>query len=720
MAISVVVPGGTGSASVTVDLNPEGVDVWPYFIDVLEQFGPTKTGMVAALAQAKAVGGAPCTIWLKPNGLTGYDWEDGNFGTIDTDNLTIRAEFGATVLNITENTPGPLFKMTGEKQSLLGLTVVYDAGLTAFVGPTLVDDGTTDLIVRDFHTVNGPSVARLGETLRSARAFYENIVGELWRPSISDQQDWFLVNYTKSLHVRYPKMTSNDDGYGQAFVAVRANHFTDTVDTAVFEFTAGGAAPNAQPYGLVLDSTGGPIVNWWFNKGVFDRATVASVLIKSDAGGKSIQNVNFDGIHLAPYGAPCIKIDWQTDDNLGNLVFADMLMIFGTFAQSTAIPIIIDAPNALGLFKGPQFNGGTIVNVSHNGDAGTMSDCVIQSNASFWMHGTNYELRDTSDDLTKNRLPTYFLKETGDFSYLITNCNIEGISTQSNYHFPGRTKPYTVTNNFGLLEDTAKIYAAATSNVAARGATTLQSTTFLTQLVTSGATLTDARLAIYDTFIASLITAGIWDKTGLLYLPAAADEISALTSLYTPGANPLQKFGTLTHVADRGYTPDGSTGYLSQVRSLADCGATLNNAGVFVWCGTELAADNSFIIGTDTDVLMRQNPRRSSSAKLNSRLNDALDTATTNSTTSVGGYAMFRTGSTNYIEVQNNVETTVTKASSALSTGSVTLNRDGASPKNYDTRKVAGVWAGQYLDGTARTALFNAFHTYMAAIGAPV
>jgi hypothetical protein len=432
-----------------------------FHIDVLTQYGATKAAMLAALAQAALAGGG-CKLWLQPNGPAGYDWEDGDFGAILTDNICIEGETGATIINITQNTVGPLFEMSGSGQALIGLTIVYDPTLTSMVGPTVLDNGSTDLIV-DVHTVNGPAGVRI---LESHRAYYNNLIGENWRPSVCDQQDWFLVNFAKSLHIYHPKMTSEEDGIGDSFLAFRATHFTQTIDTVLVEFTAGGAAPNAQAYGLVLDCTGGPIVNVWFNKGVFDRATTAGIYITSGVGGKSLQNVHMDGLHVAPYGAPCLWIDWQTDDNLGDLVISNPIFVAGTFGQSTAIPIIIDAPNDLGLFKGPQINGGTIVNVSKISDAGDFPDCVIQSNASFWMHGTNYELRDTDEDESvheQNKSPTYFLKETGDFDYIISGCKIEGVTTENNFKFVGRTMPYVIANNVGLYDTAPPVVTGTTT-----------------------------------------------------------------------------------------------------------------------------------------------------------------------------------------------------------------------------------------------------------------
>ncbi len=70
-----------------------------------------------------------------------------------------------------------------------------------------------------------------------------------------------------------------------------------------------------------------------------------------------------------------------------------------------------------------------------------------------------------------------------------------------------------------------------------------------------------ARRGQIDALVRALKIAGIWPKLAALYLTAAHDAQAARLN-WVSGSHDLTEHGALTFTADRGYTGDGSTGYL--------------------------------------------------------------------------------------------------------------------------------------------------------------
>lgn len=81
------------------------------------------------------------------------------------------------------------------------------------------------------------------------------------------------------------------------------------------------------------------------------------------------------------------------------------------------------------------------------------------------------------------------------------------------------------------------------------------------RMTSVGETPTNARKHIIDRTIKKLVSAGLWSKLDCLWLTAAHGTASAKLNWIKNSSN-LEEVGTLTFTTDRGYTGDGSTGYL--------------------------------------------------------------------------------------------------------------------------------------------------------------
>ncbi len=102
----------------------------------------------------------------------------------------------------------------------------------------------------------------------------------------------------------------------------------------------------------------------------------------------------------------------------------------------------------------------------------------------------------------------------------------------------------------------------------------------------------DARKIIINTLVNLLISSGLWSLFDILYLLAAADSQASLINWKNPGAFTAIVVNTVTFVADRGHTSNGTNGRLRTqfIPSVNGVNYQQNNASLWSWSLTDSAA----------------------------------------------------------------------------------------------------------------------------------
>lgn len=230
-----------------------------------------------------------------------------------------------------------------------------------------------------------------------------------------------------------------------------------------------------------------------------------------------------------------------------------------------------------------------------------------------------------------------------------------------------------------------------------------------------------ARKNAIDTMIASLKSGGVFAKADGLYVFAAHEEPSARLNWaanarnMTPGTDGASG---PTFTTDRGYTTNGANNYLDYGFSPAT--ATLfgqDNASAAIWRNDSAAsATGTASLGISNSNQVGLNPRATSDV-IAARINSGSATVGGASTDAKGLTAATRSSST-AVQLYKNGATSGA-ASSATSAAKVTGNfRSG---QTNSTDRIAGNFGGAFigagLTSAEQTALYNAFATYMTAVG---
>lgn len=232
----------------------------------------------------------------------------------------------------------------------------------------------------------------------------------------------------------------------------------------------------------------------------------------------------------------------------------------------------------------------------------------------------------------------------------------------------------------------------------------------------------NARATVINTLIASLKSAGVWSKLGLLYLLAADNEQSARLNWKAPGiSGTLTANNSPTFTTDRGFTGDGIAANLSTgVAISAIPNMSQNSAHIAAWGLLDIAGSSNWILGpagTITSNFAQITPKGSGGGFIQSRLMGSV--SVTGSATAAGNLfvASNRVVSTELRLYRSGALADVisnTSEASANSSSFSMLRSSGA----YSSQQIAFASAGAGLSDAEMTALYTAVNTYLQAVGA--
>lgn len=233
------------------------------------------------------------------------------------------------------------------------------------------------------------------------------------------------------------------------------------------------------------------------------------------------------------------------------------------------------------------------------------------------------------------------------------------------------------------------------------------------------------RYRLIDRTIRRLKDAGVWSKLDALYLSAAADSQIAGLNWVNPGTNTLTAVSSPAFAADRGYTGNASTSYLSTNYNPGDGGShkfLQNDAHFGGYIGTNVAAaagKNDF--GTTSDRIKTKSTASVTVVRMNTTVDNNDSYGTDMPSSGIGHFAVTRAASGAYTPYWNGVaQTAVSQASAALANLIFFLCAENTlgSPTNFSDRRISAFHAGGDL-GAGMTSLRAAVVAYLTAVGAP-
>lgn len=215
-----------------------------------------------------------------------------------------------------------------------------------------------------------------------------------------------------------------------------------------------------------------------------------------------------------------------------------------------------------------------------------------------------------------------------------------------------------------------------------------------------------------NTLIRTLKNAGVWAKLTKIAVFAAANEQAALLDWKTPAGTAFTKAGTITFTTDRGFTGDGSSGYLDSGVAWNTL-ASQDNASMWAWSLTEASANAVLLGGAASGATAFIGPRNVAAFYV--RANAGTTNTIDSNASSVGLFGWSRSSSGSFKAYRDKTESTVTQASSAPSTSNLTVLRNATL---YGPWRVPFIAVGASLTTAEQGALYDAVAAYLTDVGA--
>lgn len=234
---------------------------------------------------------------------------------------------------------------------------------------------------------------------------------------------------------------------------------------------------------------------------------------------------------------------------------------------------------------------------------------------------------------------------------------------------------------------------------------------------------TTARKVLINNRILAAKASGAWALRDAFYMMAAADAQAAQRNWKQDAFN-LTPTGTIAFEADRGYTGNGTTGYLATGFTPSTAGGqfALNGAHLSVWSLTD-AINTGVSIGARTSSVAGQSflTIRSTSNLGAYRLNqDAIGTVPTVANSS-GGFVVRRSGAAVRALFRNGASVaTDTTVSTSLPTAAITIGalNTGGVIGSFNTYQFASAGFGGNLTDAMILAEYQADLAYLQGVGA--
>lgn len=233
----------------------------------------------------------------------------------------------------------------------------------------------------------------------------------------------------------------------------------------------------------------------------------------------------------------------------------------------------------------------------------------------------------------------------------------------------------------------------------------------------------NTRKALYDTYVGALKAASVWTKFDIIYLFAAHTSQAALINGKNPGTFDCTLVNAPTFTADRGFTGNGSSAYVSTgyVPSTNGSQYLVNSAHVAARNLAQVSATaNTKLIGSLSGASARSVilVRNAATDGIRGTINSTTFSTDVANTVTPGHYVNRRSGANATAIFKDGVSVnTMTTGSVALTDRTLVFLADPHA-SNFSLLQVASGSAGANLTDQNITDYYNAEFAYMQAVGA--
>lgn len=233
-----------------------------------------------------------------------------------------------------------------------------------------------------------------------------------------------------------------------------------------------------------------------------------------------------------------------------------------------------------------------------------------------------------------------------------------------------------------------------------------------------------ARIAAINSCVGLLIRGGVWGSLDVLYITAAANTQAASINWKSPGSNPLVQVGSVTFVADRGYTSDGTTGYFTTgyTPSTAGGGFMQDSAHIGAWITSNPTPNNGqelTVNAADFAQPAAQFNARTNGNFLRGTINDNSPVNLSGPITDASGHTgINRIGPTTSDGFKNGALIGAIDTSPSIAVAPGNLYICGTPMYGLSIKQVAAAHIGGGLVTPQVASIYPALFSYMHAIGA--
>lgn len=232
---------------------------------------------------------------------------------------------------------------------------------------------------------------------------------------------------------------------------------------------------------------------------------------------------------------------------------------------------------------------------------------------------------------------------------------------------------------------------------------------------------TNSRIAIINSTVGLLLRSGLWGGLDVLYMTAAATAQAASINWKTPGSNSLVQVGTVSFVADRGFTSDGTTGYFTTGYTPSTAGGVFvqdsAHIGAWILTSTASAGEELTINAADFSQPAAQFTARTPSNFLRGVVNGTTPTNLNAITDASGHSGISRIGSNNSYGFKNGAAVGPADPTASIGVTAGNLYICGTPMYGLSTKQIAAAHIGDGLTSTQIASLYTALFTYMHAVG---
>lgn len=270
----------------------------------------------------------------------------------------------------------------------------------------------------------------------------------------------------------------------------------------------------------------------------------------------------------------------------------------------------------------------------------------------------------------------------------------------------------------GLYGQSAQQQVLFSAQKPAAGGGCSQATAFLAR--TSG--LDATHQTRYTTLICGLVTDGTFSKLSVLYVFATADTTTAALNLISSSFNGTTH-GTLTFVANTGWTGDASTGYIDTgCNPIASCGPTQNSSSLGAYVRTSRTTPQTYAeIGQSVNFFSFLFPNYNTGTATYGINSPSL--ASPASANAQGFWIASRTSSTQ-LDLYKNGTSFDSQAANSSGTADndniYVFAQNSGSAASFTADQLAAALAGTALTGTDMANISSRINTYMTAYGVNV